>query len=408
MKKVLIGLLVLAVAGGGVFAQEWQFNGEIRTGLGMFFFEDDDDPRLGIVTDDPNSNRADLRARVNNADNTAGIDILFRAETRQDAANPNVSSPHAFGWMNFMDNMLTLQGGRIDDAAGFNSFDRMAGARMGEGTGMRLLARPMDGLTLNLGVYADANHNLMWFGHEAAPNGRGQARTVFAIRYEEPDLFRVVVGARTANEAHGPAAGFYGWVAAGAGATDGNVAVRPDGRASAAYLSFEYLGLSGDGMHIAASAFFLNLEEFGDEGYMFFYGSFGHNALVDGMDLTAGVGLGLGQSDARDDMYLWIWGSVSYQLSDTIVPRLDLHYVSGGASSGQQGTMHHRNVARGGATFNSDHSFVRIQPSVQFRVQANTFVELGCVFHIDIGDNATWGNGNGTNIAAYALMRVSF
>jgi len=413
MKKVLIGLLVLAVAGGGVFAQEWRFNGEIRTGLGMFFLENDDDPRLGIVTDDPGANRADLRARVNNADNTAGIDILFRAEHGHEA---QVFTPHAFGWLNFMDNMLTLQGGRIDDAAGFNSFDRMSGARMGEGTGLRLLARPMDGLVLNFGVYTAANTLDRWFGYEEG--SRLQARAVFAVRYEEPGLFRAVVGARTANEAGGPAGGFHGWAAGlKPPATGEQTAVRThaNSSASAAYFSFEYLGLNDDGIHAAASAFFLNLEEFGDYGFMFFYGSFGHNALVEGMDLTAGVGIGLAQYEELDDMYLWIWGSVSYQLSDSIVPRLDLHYVMGGRSNRNMISMHHRNVAREGATFDGDDSFIRIQPSVQFRVQANTFVELGAIFNIDLGDNPTWGvvsgqtsADTGTNVGVYALMRVSF
>ncbi|MCL2231941.1 MAG: hypothetical protein FWB99_02575 [Treponema sp.] len=423
MKKVLIGLLVLAVAGGGVFAQEWQFNGEIRTGLGMFFFQDDDDPVVGLVTDDPDEGmRADLRARVANADGTAGLDILFRADGGH---APEVRTPHAFGWLNFMDNMLTLQGGRIDDAAGFNSFDRMAGTRMGEGTGLRLLVRPMDGLVLNLGVYGRADG---WLGFEnddspaATSENMGQVRAVFAVRYEEPGLFRLVAGARTANEAHGPAGGFDGWLAVPAAAPNPAIPSRraqstsPNNHASAAYFSFEYLGLGGDGIHIAASAFFMNLEEFGDYGFMFYYASFGHTGLVDGMDLRAGVGLGLAQHDLLDDMYLWIWGSVDYQLSDRVVPRLDLHYVMGGRSNRQVQTMHHRNVARGGATFNSDDSFLRIQPSVQFRVQTNTFVELGAVFNVCLGEdeNPTWtrtpvnADRHGVNAAVYALMRVSF
>ena len=397
MKKVLIGLLVLAVAGGGVFAQEWQFNGELRAGLGMFFLNDDDDPLVGIVSEATNGMRADLRSRVQNADGTAGLDFLFRAQ----GGNPgSVSMPHAFGWLNFMDNMFTLQGGAIDDAAGFNSFDRMTGARMGEGAGLRTLIRPMDGLVLNFGLFG---HPSAALGLEPNEYNEGQLRAVFAVRYEDPDLFRFVVGGRTANSAFDQTSGFDGW-------TDDGVALGYHDHSSAAYFSFEYLGLAGDGMHIAASAFFLNLEEFGDYGFMFFYGSFGHNALVDGMDLTAGVGFGMSQNEIHDDFYLWIWGSVAYRLSDMVVPRLDLHYVMGGATGGQMQTMHPRNVARNGATFDGDYSFVRIQPAVQFQVQANTFFEVGAVFNIDLGDNPTWFGMEETGVrgAVYALMRVAF
>ena len=405
MKKVLIGLLVLAVAGGGVFAQEWRFSGEMRTGLGLFFGEEVEEPEVRMLTDDPNAGtRAQLRTQATNADGTAGLDFMFRA---QGGASPaDVTLPHGFGWINFMDNMITLQGGRIDDAAGFNSFDRMAGARMGEGTGLRTLIRPMDGLVFNLGLFGHpsaAGDRVGVLGFEPNAYNDGQIRAVFAVRYEEPDLFRFVVGGRTANSAFDQTSGFDGW-------TDDGVALGYHDHSSAAYFSFEYLGLAGDGIHIAASAFFLNLEEFGDDGFMFFYGSFGHNALVDGMDLTAGVGFGMSQNEIHDDFYLWIWGSVAYRLSDMVVPRLDLHYVMGGATSGELQTMHPRNVARGGASFHSDDSFVRIQPAVQFQVQANTFFEVGAVFNIDLGDNPTWFGMEETGVrgAVYALMRVAF
>ena len=384
-----------------MFAQEWQFNGELRAGLGMFITEGADDPYVRTVSEAGGGVRSDLRTRVQNAEGTAGLDMLFRAQGG--ATTNNVFMPHGFGWINFMDNMLTLQGGRIDDAAGFNSFDRLANTRMGEGTGLRMLIRPMDGLVFNLGAFVPEGGGHVWFDYDDST--AAQVRTVFAFSYTEPDLFRIVGGLRTANEAGGPADGFHGWMG-GHGAT----AVTNRSIASAAYFSFEYLGLNSDGMHLSASAFFLNLEEFGDYGAMFYYASFGHTGLVDGMDLRLNAGFGMSQRDAHEDFHLHIWASVDYQLSDMVVPRLDLHYVMGGLGGSMDGDFHHRDPARG-ATFNSDHSFVRIQPSVQFRVQANTFVELGCIFHIDLSDHpipsGTW-NEDGANIAVYALMRVSF
>ncbi|MCL2231943.1 MAG: hypothetical protein FWB99_02585 [Treponema sp.] len=430
MKKVLIGLLVLAVAGGGVFAQEWQFNGEMRAGLGMLFTESGDDPHMGMVSEATGGWRTDLRARVANADGTAGLDFLFR--TQEDWASAEVRLPHAFGWINFMDNMFTLQGGRIDDAAGFNSFDRMTGQRMGEGFGLRTIVRPLgdNNLMLSFGVYTNQHAPWMFLDHNdpvltgttASPvtHASGQAKYTFAAVFTEPGLFRVVGGLRNTNEAGG---GYDGWVTGAAN-------VRPGGRtqASAAYLSFEYLALNSDGIHLAASAFFMNLEEFGDYGDFRLYVSAGHTGLVDGMDLRLGVGfgmhmadrLGTGPASYEPSPYLWIWGSVDYQLTDNVVPRLDVHYVMGGRTNQNFRNMNHRDVARAGVTFNEDDSFLRLQPSVQFRVQSNTFVELGAIINVCLGDNATWipntaaigaqsaRDNNGVNAAAYALMRVSF
>jgi len=425
MKKVLIGLLVLAVAGGGVFAQEWRFQGDMWAGLGIWLtdHDDSDDQYIGVVSNERDGMRSQLTTTVNNADNTAGLNFRFRADGSQ-----NVNMSHGFGWISFMENMFTLYGGDIDDAAGFNSFDRMTGARMGEGHGLRLLVRPMDNLAISLGAYTGREG---WMNLDGANNT--QAKYTFAVRFDEPDLFRVIVGMRNTNEV---GRGFDGWrgnLTADsmredilADFEDGyiNAAQRdalladlpglnPGGRtqASAAYLSFEYLGLAGDGIHLAASAFFQNLEEFSDFGSMHFYASFGHTGLVEGMNLGLGVGLSL--SNAHDDMlggaytpHIWVWGSVEYQLTDSVFPRLDLHYVRGGVGSGEFANMHNRNFARGGAVFHEDASFMRVQPSAQFRFGSNTFIELGCVVDLWLGDS-DWVENN-VQFGAYALMRVSF
>ena len=198
----------------------------------------------------------------------------------------------------------------------------------------------------------------------------------------------------------------------------------------------------------------MNLEEFGDMGDMRFTVSGGHTGLVEGMDLRLNASFGLQMADwlrsgtqgatwienpgrdAADGIaghqgaryyepspWVWIWASVDYEVTDTIVPRLDLHYVMGGRTTRGINTTHNRNVAREGVTFDSEDTFLRIQPSVQLRVQSNTFVEFGAILNFCLGDNDTWRPGtlstgtardqrgidnNGFNAGVYAVMRVSF
>jgi len=406
MKKVLIGLLVLAVAGGGVFAQEWRFQGDMWAGLGIWFtdWDDRDDPAIGLVSNDRDGMRSQLTTTVTDAENTRGLNFRFRADDW--GSGRDVRMSHGFGWISFMDNMFTLYGGDIDDAAGFNSLDRMVATRMGEGHGLRLLVRPLgdDNLALSFGAYTTRTGLMDLDG-----TNNNQAKYTFAIRFHEPDLFRVVAGLRNTNEVGS------GWNFSFADFDDfngnGDESFNAGGRdqASAAYLSFEYLGL--EDIHLAASAFFTNLEDFGDYGTMHFFASFGHTGLVDGMDLR--LGFGLSMSNLFDDAFgsaympnIWVWASVDYQLTESVVPRLDLHYVMAGMGSGDERNMHNRNFARDGAIFHEDASFMRIQPSVQFRLTGTTFVEIGCVIDLWLGDS-NW-KANDTAFAAYALMRVSF
>jgi len=48
MKKALVVLLILAVA-GGVFAQQISISGLVDAGLGMLKYDGDDDPVFGMV-----------------------------------------------------------------------------------------------------------------------------------------------------------------------------------------------------------------------------------------------------------------------------------------------------------------------------------------------------------------------
>jgi len=386
MKKVLISLLVLAVAGGGAFAQGWTFNGMMAGGLGLFFLEDgDDDPyMLAMTHDGADTNfRSQMTGRFVNAEDTAGLSFQIRT-LGATSGSPGAHFDFAFGWLNFMDNMVTVYGGRIF-VGHFNAFDRMHGWRhQANSQGLLAVLRPMDGLMLGFGAGATGTE---FQSLTEDPNPRFS----FYARYDDPNGdFSVVLGLQNTNEHDG--------------APDYPI-IPTRNQASHAYLSF---GWTADPeMHLAFTARFHALEEFGDFGLMQYYVTFGHTGLVDNMDLRLGASVSMSQNDADDDIHLWIWGSVAYELNDRVVPRLDLHYVMGGTWATSTANIHHWRF-RDGATFDSDHSFLQIRPAVQLRATAASFLEIGCIFHIDLGDNPTWGATDGMNIGLYALMRVVF
>jgi len=413
MKKVLISLLVLAVAGGGAFAQGWTFNGMMAGGIGLFFFDDDDeDARVAPINDDPAAAfRTQLDAHFTNADANAGLSFRIRGNgnqlSRGAGANDAMDAwfDWAFGWLSFADNMVTVYGGHIFQST-FNAFDRMFGFRHMEGLGLLTVVRPMDGLALGFGGFSSGAGNLTLDG-----NNDEQARFMFSARYDDPSGdFSVVASVRNTNDHVGVAGTGPGW------APDPIPGSRT--QVSQAYLSFAWHAL--EDIHLAATARFMGLEEFADYGDMRFYVTFGHTGLVENMDLRLGASFGMTMRDEMADEsdpspHVWIWASVAYELTDRLVPRLDVHYVLGGAWNNWQRTHHW--AARDGATFHEDDSFIQIRPAVQFRATPSAFLEIGCIFNIDLGDNTTWGrmragddfgNDTGMNIGIYALMRVSF
>ncbi|MCL2373624.1 MAG: hypothetical protein FWC65_00075, partial [Treponema sp.] len=427
MKKILVGLLVLAVAGGSAFAQGWTFNGLVSGGLGLFFFEDEDSDTQGRVAPINNDAantafRTQLDARFANESRTAGLHLRLRAQGNmpgsaafgfdEDAladilddiaagnphdeldgllsANNNLAAwfDVAQGWLSFADNMFTIYGGRVDSGF-FNSLDRMMIDDSGEGLGFLALVRPVEGLTLGFGGFANgaAGLNAMTWDDTGA-----QARGTFSARFDADD-FRITAGLRNRSDA----------AAAGIGDSRGAGAVGATGAGnpSQAYLSFAWLGDTD--MHAAFTARFMNLEDFGDIGDMRFYATFAHTGLVENMGLHLGASFGMTMYETASGVadpvpHIWAWFAIDYAVTNSVVPRLDVHYVMGGRWNGMQ-RLHNWSI-RDGATFHEDDSFINIRPSVQFRVTPAAFLELGGIFNIDLGEDtrtAAWGYGHGTN-----------
>ena len=372
----------------------------------MFFADNADDPQLATVSDALSGMRGQMDVRAVNANENAGLFLRFRAEGSAITAGEGFMN-YAFGWVSFFDRAFTLYGGNIDRGY-FNSLDRMSDADMGEGHGFYLVLRPM------------RNNNLMFnYGAFVPPTGallnNNTAKNVVALSYTMPDTFIVRAGFRNANRVGG---GYGAWTRA---LLPGTNPVVTGTQTSAAYLSFQFLGMP-DGMHLSASAFVQTLEEFGDSGDMRFFLSYGYNGLADGrLDLRLNGAFGMTMAETIAPLpdpapWVWIWASADYAVNDTVVPRIDLHYVMGGrANESNAQNVHWRDQIRNSVSYNKDDSFFRVQPSVQFRITPSTYTELGAIVHLDTGDNATWripvagaSTGPGTDFALYALLRVTF
>ncbi|MCL2601246.1 MAG: hypothetical protein FWD91_00375 [Treponema sp.] len=406
MKKILIGLVVFAVAVGGVFAQGWTFNGTVDGGLGLYFLQDQDDPIVAPLTHSQtdNSFRTTLLTRFTNDDKNVGADFQLRAEGFA-RFNTDLMAwfDYAYGWLSFNNSMFVIKGGRVNDTT-FSALDRMFGGDNGEGLGLMLTVKPVENLYFGFGAYSnttesrkpeDSNSDLSsapQIGTSDQPQGN------FAVSYMMPEVFKVVAGvsnrtARSKREA---------------------ITSRDSGVASQTYLSFQYLGVSS--LHAALTARLRNVEEFSDLGIMNFYVTLGHTGLVDGLDLRLGGSVGLNSVD-NSDMHVWAMLGAYYQATDWLQPRLDAHFVMGGTAGGynKMQTLHNTYWILTNETWNKDDMFVQLRPAFRFSVSSNasSFFELGGLINIDLGDKdkasgASWGGNHGINSAAYASVRVVF
>jgi len=408
MKKLLITLLALAVAGGSAFAQGWTFNGAVFGGVGMFFDEGTPaDPDAGVPAGDremriapmtgfqTNGFRAQLDTRFVNADGNAGLNFRILSNVSDTS---NVILEHAFGWLSFQNNAIRLYGGRLDNGF-FNTQDRMTGQDLGEGLGLLTIVRPVENFWLGVGAYSSALGQEIPGGDITGPRG------TVALRFDLPDVLRITAQWRNASSAGGAIGGM------------GHIFGTPGHGDSQAYVSVGLLGIAD--VHAALTARMTNIEDFGNSGNLLFYLTLGHTGLVDGLDLRLGASFGMTMADALPHVadpshHLWLWLNIDYHVNANIVPRLNLHFVQGGVWALPQSTHHW--AARNGVSFNEEQAFINVMPSVQVRVSPSAFVELGGFIHSDLGDdpsrmlNPATGEfrHNGLNAGVFALTTISF
>ena len=137
MKKALIVLLILAVA-GGLFAQEVSWTGEVDTGIRIDI--KDDNPVKGD-DDDGHAVKYSLGATYDADD--WGLKIAGGGKNTGGYA---MAFDNAYGWMFLSDKLLKLSAGKIDDAAWGNGGE--TDTDVDTGPGIRLEVLPIDGLSV--------------------------------------------------------------------------------------------------------------------------------------------------------------------------------------------------------------------------------------------------------------------
>jgi len=121
MKK-LLALLMPALIAAGISAQEFKMSGEVKTGLLMTKIEDQISPKgdEGNTTttkaaskDDAGSGSGRFRLNIEYSIENIGIKARLQMEEWSSAASSAPSWPYAFGYINLLDDQLTLSLGKL-------------------------------------------------------------------------------------------------------------------------------------------------------------------------------------------------------------------------------------------------------------------------------------------------------
>jgi hypothetical protein len=167
MKKFLVVLMILAVA-GGVFAQDISFSGQVEAGI-LFEKEGDDDLIVRPYNADA---EVPLRADLNVAAEweNVGAKIKIRSDFNGFLGSPSVIDsnvpdedvtylapgdpgfkvPYAFVWANVLNDIIKLSAGKLDDAAWatLGDFD----TNYDNVNGTRVEIKPIEGLNVGFAL----------------------------------------------------------------------------------------------------------------------------------------------------------------------------------------------------------------------------------------------------------------
>ena len=415
MKKALVVLLILAVA-GGVFAQV-TFTGEIKTGVGILITDEENEDLSTMAvgmhsTDTDQAFRFDLNGAYTNADGTVGANVRIRGDARSQGGhnilsgdndrnslaggqNVNATVQRAEGWLKAFDGMLTVKGGRMDSGGVFGSAGGIDTSwDIAAHIGMQAIVTPIPGLDITVAAHMP-NYNYYLFD---TPDRTG--RYHFAFNYLMPNVFSFLGHLRVGN----------GWFYDSLDAM-GAVkifALAPSG-ITTCIVDFAFIDLSK-----RTAAKFTTIQ-------------IGEKVEYVAAPLTVGgrflQQIRIFEDDAPDsyvpDLTFYVW--VQYAMGQ-IVPRLDLGFNVGSAkfsktTFGAGGAAIQQNydfrkwdgIAKG--QFTEDCSNLQIRPNVQFRFGGTSnanYIELGYAAFVDLSKDAKdiFGKSMAHNI--YADYKVSF
>jgi hypothetical protein len=385
MKKALVVLLILAVA-GGAFA-EVNFTGEVKTGLGLVYDTLNETAYLEAYNRDAEQAfQFRLNGAVANEGDTAGL--KFRLQQRFSG----FSIPYAFGYLNAFSNLLTFQGGLIDDGT-FNSGGGILDADAGEGVGTNILVRPIANLVIGAGAYAASGFAIpTTAGTGTAGTGyakTGDAKYTAGLSFTAPNVVKFVTSFRTKNKLTAP--------------TDG-------GSHNQLIAGINILALSDLGLKLVLEGRFTDIGEDNEVDPMdvdgFVTVGYTKDALSLGLNFAlykVGVNKPSG-STISDDPVLAFWLYGSYAVTESIVPRLDVAFVLNDyadgykTNGGDQMTWHHKaftaskgsgSPATGG---NKDQKLIAFKPAVLLKIDANNTLEIGDYVGVHLDANKVFGD----------------
>ncbi|MDR2716692.1 MAG: hypothetical protein LBB89_01305 [Treponema sp.] len=409
MKRIIVIAALIAAMSGAVYAQELKFDGYLNSGMGFVSDNNKDhDSYLKIFGVDSESNgyRFRLNGSYTNETKNAGARFRLQGQRRIDQSG-YLSMPYLYGWLGFVDNMVTITGGLVDDGT-WTSADWWWNDDTGEGLGVLVKAEPVKGLIFGVGAYiisqqGSGGNNWLQFtpitaettedgdtiytsGANRLPNfGEIMLKTedvkyTFNAAYTMPDTFRLSAIFRSKNKA--------GWT--GTRYIEGDDYTY-EGREESMFLQAEFRVLAVNNLTAVVVGCFDKLENFDKSGNMVFSETFGYKFDNLNVGLNA-VQFLYNRVDANDDKVDYNPGLlfnpwVSYTI-DKIVPRLDLVYFMGGRSKMSNGNNQWErrgfvNAAKA-KDAEDDYSVLSARPSVKFNVDNKTFLEIGDMINYDM------------------------
>jgi len=362
MKRILLVLLIFAVA-GGLFAQV-NWGGSVYAGLGMTK-AGDDDPAFGIWSPDLGDGvyRGQVNASHTNADGTAGATVQARAQGNNSSLA--VSFPVAYGWMTFQDGFLKVLGGRISNSE-LNAVDSWwAGSLYNTGWGLQTYFYPADEFQFGVGVRTGT-----------PPSGKNNG---LPSGLSTDDL--------------------VGWLGLKADLDTFSASAQLSAQKDnvGAFVSAAFSGI--DNVDLDAYARFYNLSEFGDAGELeasLYVGYSGVDKLYCYFDFNPSIPMTEGE-----DMILPFTVGLEYELSDVVTPGVDVEFVlQGGEYDG---------LFSYDGTYVKDNSFLGVSPWLKFAASSRASITLGYTLGMDMSKiDPSVGNKGGINHAAYISFALSF
>ena len=433
MKKALVILLVLAVA-GGAFAQGWTFGGYLDGGVGLWKPDgDDSQARFGVIAHQANVGgpRMMFDANYANDDKTAGMNIRFRSQGNPSAwaaaSGGQLHMRYAYGWVTALEGLLRAEGGRIQ-ATPFDSLDPISGENIFDAYGVLGYVKPHEFVTVGGGAGSMFGMNQTVSSAQgvtpAPANQNFLERGIgyFGFNVLVPDTMRLNAALRMSNWR----VGAY---------REENTLTRVVSRfgqeahmQSRAALGFSFLGVKD--VSLVLQGILRGLDQFSDFGQIHFYEYFAFRG-IENLSINLALTQAVAQYDKNSkgdsaDLYFRGWFWLTYALNDGgILPRLDFNYVMAGKYAAGYGFGFTSSYTDDGSfssscyTFDKDHSFMTVSPSIAFRVNPNCFFELGYFLGVDMssGDDgsaakvkkvAIGGKQGGISHGAFTGVKVSF